>query len=295
MDAAFDPIDPDVVYVVPVQVTVADSGHTYVAAAKLRLTGGGDYDIEALYGDDPSATSTHTITDSSTVLGFLHEPDLQHLQEVETDATGRNLFVLSGCWHNHNNWVIIYDTESHDPQGTKIWLNEPDTGSAGLVGPSAMVVSAVHDTLYLVSSAQNPTDRDDLATKIYCFRVAQENEQVTGLTFDHTITVHCSVPGSRICNLYPRLCEEGQSTATLTSLAEDPVSGTLYAVGFSAPKFKEDARWPTFGTTLFTTPLLTVVRPEEPIAEAIALEDESLLLPLSVIFTGNADLMEEGL
>jgi internalin A len=286
MDAVFHPVNPDVVYVVPVQVTPEGSANKYVAAARLGLTGGGDYAVEELYGNDPSQRSTHTITDSSATVGFLNEPDLQHLQEVEIDSTGRNLFVLSSCWQNQNNWIVVYDAEHSEHGGTRIWLNDPNTGNAELAGPSAMVVSAVSDALYLVSSAQMPNDQDDLARSIYCFHVSKTNGQVTELKFDHTVTVRFPAPDSSICNLFLQLREGGRSTSTLTSLAEDPGSGTLYAVGCSAPKFKQEVRWPAFGTWLFTTPILAVAQPGARAVDAVELMDSQVLLPLSVVCTG---------
>jgi len=286
MDAAFDRKDPNLVYVVPVQVTSEGSAGPYVGAARLRLTGGGDYAVEALYGSNPSEVSTHTVTNESAVAGFLNEPDLQHLQEIEIDPTGKHLFVLSGCWHNQNNWVIVYDTEHPEPQGTTIWLNDPNAGSVGLVGPSAMVVSAVSDALYMVSSAQNPNDQKDLVTEVYCYEMNREDGQVTELKFDHTITVEFPAPVRSICNLYPNLCDLTRSLSMITSLTEDPHDGTLYVTGFSSPRFQSDVQWPAFGTSLFTTPALAVVRPGKVATEAVGLVEPSPFIPLSVVCTG---------
>lgn len=209
------------------------------------------------------------------------------MQEIEIDPAGETLFVLSSCWHNRNNWLLIYDTELSEPNATVVWLNHPVDGEPNLFGPSALVASAVDEKLYMVSSAQDPNDANDLATEIYCFAIAKSDGKAMGLTHDHTIAVTCPAPTSDICDRFPTLCREGRFHTTLTALAENADDGTLYATGFSGPAFQDEIDWPArakplFGTTLFTTPILAVVAPGQRVGRAVELTGTELVLPLSM-------------
>jgi len=103
-DCAFDPRDASIVYVVPVMV---DQGHgPYAAAAKLEITGGGDYEVLETYGVDPATdpNQSHSTTESTGEVVL--EPDMQHLHEIEIDARGKYLYVLSRYIHNNNDRVL---------------------------------------------------------------------------------------------------------------------------------------------------------------------------------------------
>jgi hypothetical protein len=53
-DAAFKACDPNIVYVVPVQVDPQDGNCPYQAAAKLELTGAGHHNLLQIYGKNPA-------------------------------------------------------------------------------------------------------------------------------------------------------------------------------------------------------------------------------------------------
>jgi hypothetical protein len=76
--------------------------------------------------------------------------------------------------------------------------------------------------------------------------------------------------------------------ATITSITEDPAEGTLYATGFTAPKFATEDALPygELDDSIFTTPILAVLPADtnEPV-EATEVAGCDLVLPLSIVWT----------
>jgi len=283
-DAVFDPVSPNFVYIVPVLVKSEDSPVPYQAAARLKCTGTGDYRVEALYGRDPAGESSTTVRDANHTRDFVYEPDLQHLHEVEIDATGRNLFVLSSCWENQNDVVVIYDTNGGDPHVA--WLNDPAKGDPNLIAPTAMVVSSQEEKLYLASSARTANNVDDLATKVYCFSLEKEEQQTLGLRLDKTIEIVGPEPDRSLCRAFPQLGGLDASVSMITSMVGNRTNDVLYVVGYTAPRFADGAKWPYQGTWLFTTPMMAVIKPQEGTVDMIDLRDGKMALPLSIVWTG---------
>jgi hypothetical protein len=288
-DAAFKPGDPNIVYVTPVMVDPQDGNCPYMATAKLQLTGGGNYDLLNLYGRNPAEESTSLPTDCSNVWNFLYDPDVYHLREVEVGPSGNHLFVLSSklyCDPNdpnvnkENNWVLIYDEATGNSSEVRVQLSDHN-----VIGPTAMVVSSLEEKVYLASSADGPNEPNDLMTEVYCFSVDKVGQTVVGLSYVYRLDINC--PSPDICSIHPSWCDASLGfVSAVTSLAEDLGDGTLYATGFTAPKFAEDKTLKA--TEFFTTPMLAALAPEanEPV-EAVIITDCDLALPLSLVWTGD--------
>jgi hypothetical protein len=133
LDVAFD---ADHVYVVPVVVN-PDGGEPYTAAAKLRLSAGGDspYELVELYDDAPLPNDNQC---------------RDNLREIELDSAG-NLYVLNVHSLNESDILWRYGT---DGTVERLDLGRPDGGSY-VPAPVAMYVSETVGTLYLASAASN--------------------------------------------------------------------------------------------------------------------------------------------
>ncbi|MFC1795418.1 hypothetical protein ACFL3Q_17760, partial [Planctomycetota bacterium] len=208
-DAVFHPEDNNIVYMVPVRV-ITDANVSYKAAVKLDLDTNkdgqrGDISVLRLYGDNPEDISS---IEAEYPLYIVHEPDYQHLREVELDADGNNLFVLSACSTNKNNWILAYEARSDDPQGSQedpkvkpLPLNDPNTGVPDLSAPSSMLVSSIEDRIYIASSTRDPIDTsdanfiNDLEAKVYCFSFTKTGQNtIHGLYYEKTIFIGFNEP-----------------------------------------------------------------------------------------------------
>ena len=312
-DAVFHPEDPNIVYIVPVRV-VTDKNVSYKAAVKLDLDTNkdgkrGDISILRLYGDNPDDISSIEAKDPLYIVG---EPDYQHLREVELDADGNNLFVLSACSTNKNNWILAYEARSDDPQGWQedpnvkpLPLNDPNIGVPDLSAPSSMLVSSAADRIYMASSAREPVDTNnvnfmnDLETKVYCFSFTKTGRQtIDGLYYEKTIFIDFNEPQMDESDPLKDLCTD-RFMSFITSMAED-LNGTLYVTGYSMPEFGGDAVFPDsdtlamYGAGWFMTPVLATI-PTPGTDKRYRTEDigtwdpdksKSLSLPLSIVWTG---------
>ncbi|MHC4109507.1 MAG: dockerin type I domain-containing protein [Planctomycetota bacterium] len=199
---------------------------------------------------------------------------------------------LAAAFQLNNHVTTESDSE------VRVWLNNPDLIDPNLItGPSAMVISSVEEKVYLASSATTPMDSNDLTTEVYCFSINKDPyTQTPNFTFENIVEVNCPEPSTNICTK-TEWCETNRCVSVITSMAEDPESGTLYVTGFTAPKFKEDAEWspvnaPDFFSNpeFFTTPMFAVVPPDVNTVEAIEITNYDLslplVLPLSIVWTG---------
>jgi hypothetical protein len=290
-DAAFNRDDPNIVYIIPVQVDPQDGNCPYRAAAKLELTGGGSCNLVRLYGKNPATDPCQSITLTSCDGDLVYEPDVQHLDEIEIDPYG-NLFVLSAHLCNSNNWLLVYDESVGNDSEIRIFLSDPN-----LTGPTAMVVSSFDDKLYLASSANTSAD---LMTEVYRFSIDRTGQDVTGITCDGTVDVNCPAPG--ICTTYPGVCDAGLGfVSAITSMAVSRKDGTLYVTGFTAPKFADEENLPSEVTEIFTTAMLAAAPADNnETVEAVEIAGCDLALPFSVVSTaleekcGGADFDLDG-
>lgn len=263
-DAAFDPHDSDVLYVVPVLVDNA-----YKAAARLRLTGDGAYTIEQVYGGDPSSNPVQsiTITDPNHTMSVLYEPDTQNVREIEVDSYG-NLYVLSSYRGNRNDWLLMYRADNPDHYD---YINLTDMG---IQSPSGMTMTS-NGRLFMTTSF---TDPDDFSAVLYAFD-AHVISPVSLRTFKLSECPH------------PDISYGLGYKAVITAMTEDIAAGKLYAVGFTSPFFHPDANWTNeIGLRkIFTTPfimefdLAAETSVVYPIVDAAS---QRVALPISVTWKG---------
>ena len=133
----------------------------------------------------------------------------------------------------------------------------------------------------------DPNDPDDLTSKVYRFSIDRVGETIVGLTHEGAVDISCPVPDTDICETWPDLCDLSQGfIATITSMIENPADGTLYAAGFTAPRFKENSSLAS--VPVFITPLMAVIPLDAtgPI-EATTITGCDLALPLAMAWTGS--------
>jgi len=286
-DAVFKPGDANIVYIVPVQVDPQDGNCPYMAAAKLQITGGGNYEILQLYGKNPATDpcQNNTITDCDGDL--VYEPDVQNLHEIEIDYEG-NLFVLSGHMYNENSWLLVYDEAIGNDSEVRLSLTETN-----IVGPTAMVVSLFEDKLYLASSTDGP---NDLISEVYRFSIADEILDESDLVLNDILEINCPEPS--VCESYPGMCDaELGYVSMITSMIEIPANNTLYVTGFTAPKFPDGATMSSYPYNqaggIFTTPMLAeVASGAGGVIEAVTITNNDLVLPFSMVCTESVTMPE---
>ncbi|MCH7814197.1 MAG: hypothetical protein IID40_09275, partial [Planctomycetes bacterium] len=302
LDVAFHPMDNTIAYVVPVLVVVDPnlSICPYKAAAKLQLTEqpDGTYTVDLLqvYGTDPSQDGCVTV---DTTLGcdfvFLH-PDVQRVREIEIDASGQNVFVLSAqALEPNNDWLLVFEESS----GSELRISAggtfpqpppdscPDSTGPGAplpASPAAMTLSACGDQLYLASSLAN-SDPYDVRTAVLVFDLQRDpGGQVIGLSLNRTIELDANGATGP---------DYGWGhLAVVTAIVEHPDTCDLLVTGFTAPRVDPQLSTsnPLYGqlfgsgSPIFTTPTLALVPAGQIFAPATALSCHDLVLPISAVF-----------
>jgi hypothetical protein len=292
-DVAFDRSDPNSVYVVPVLVTPQDAGTvgcSYMAAARLQLNGQGSYSVEQLFGLNPNLDpmQQNVVTDCNTVNNFVFEPDFQHLREIEVDVDGY-VYVLSAHELNENDWLLVYNQNAGSLPIGQIPLRE-----SGLEGPTAMTLAHTARSLFFASSREDKVDPNDLSARVFCFAIDKTVSQDPNIYFDRIIAINTPEPDRAVCESAPDLCEPAQFIRAITSMTISSC-GTLFATGFTAPKFTETANFNEIpfqiNQGIFTTPLLAAIPPNTsgPVTASQITQCDPfapLALPLSIIWTG---------
>jgi hypothetical protein len=163
LDAAFDPSNPNLVYVVPVVVDPDSDDEPYTAAAKLQITGPGTYSVDTIY-DEPPDTDDNQYRNA--------------LREIEVDADG-NVYVINS--HELNESDILWKFHTDDTI-TRVPLGIADS-ALYIPGPTGMCVSGSGSTgrLYLASSQKSVTD--PTSSTVYGLSLSD-------LTVARTITVN---------------------------------------------------------------------------------------------------------
>ncbi|HKQ50427.1 MAG TPA: hypothetical protein VJZ71_20300 [Phycisphaerae bacterium] len=261
-DAAFDPNDPDMVYVAPVHITPAGGGLPYRAVAKLRLSGNGNFELVRTYGANPADTPEIECINCTEIV---YQNDASRIREIEVDSYG-NLFVASALEVNDYNYLLIYPADG----GSEIRV--PLTGQ--VQAPSALHVSG--DKLYVSTSLDA---LDHASAVIHRYNIIRAGRNATLLEHDTDIPV----VGIR----------------HLTAMTTNPADGTLWAVGFysSACSTAQCAADPDCSggcdfpyqesDSIFTTPKVVIIAnpATTPVVQEVAtLGGSDLALPLSVIF-----------
>ncbi len=281
-DAVFDPADPSCVYVVPAVVTPVGRGacESFRAAARLGLTGGGNYTIEQLY--TPPAGS------SVVGCGAIPEPDLTQLREIELSPDGARLFVASAQAFNDNDWLLVFDASSSTLQ-QQLALSSIVPQSMPLTAPQAMTVGQTGGTSYLYLTSGVP-DLPDGRTRVYRLDASGVGAPQFAGVID--IAQPVCADGGLGCN------------AAVTSIAIDTASDSLWVAGYTSPRLAVDHPYgaPPFIVDgmpgpIFTTPTMASIAPDEawsmsppaaPTVEAIALAAGNLALPISIIVNGES-------
>lgn len=266
-DVAFD--SRGNAYVVPVVVDPpggAPNGCGYKSAAKLQLSGNGQFEVVELFGSNPAEYITPT-----TCQEMLNEPDRTRLREVEVDSTG-HVFVVSSYPLNANEYIMTYNSS-----GTETVHNI----SEFVKSPSAMLLSKCDESkLYLVSSSN---DLPNATTRVYRFTIDRSGTQLT-IQPDGWVDINNPTMGV------------GQFgfAATITALQEDPTSCELYAIGFTMERFAPNAdpfssELNPFSTSFRTLPTLAVFDPSTMQAvSSTALDCHSLAMPVAMAFVPGA-------
>jgi hypothetical protein len=279
-DIAVSPGDPNTLYVVPVLVTPAGGAHPYRGAAKLVFSDDPNQPacrVDQLYALDPEDYSSHVFTASDG--RGLHNPDFEHVSEIELDAQG-HVLLLSAHGYSDNKWILIFKEDDANALCGRV-----DLGALGIEAPTAMLASASASCAYLTARAggtQTP------ASVVYRLAMVDDGEGRVDLQLADEIQIVAPVPA--LCSDVPSACQGGYITA-ITSLAENPGDGTVYAVGFTIPKLIEaEPQWPAIiRRGIFATPFLAEIPPDGSEAITRLFTDSgptAPVLPMSIIWTG---------
>jgi len=304
LDVAFNPTDNTIAYVVPVLVVPEDTDPDqaicpYKAAAKLQLNEqpDGTYTTSLLdiYGTDPAQDDCVTVDPLAGCEFVLREPDVQRGREIEIDASGQNVFVLSAqALGTNNDWLLVFDEAS----GAELRISaggtfpQPAAPSCAPTGagvplpasPTAMALSACGDQLYLASSLANQ-DPSDVRTEVSVFDTQLNGGGgVTGLTLNRVIDIDNN---GAIGPDYG-----WGHMATVTAIAERLGTCELYVTGLTAPRVDpylsttDPLYGQLFGTgsPIFTTPTLAIIPAGQTTAIASELDCHDLILPISAVF-----------
>ncbi len=156
-DAAFDPSNPDIVYVGPVYVDLDDPTILcpYRSVARVDLSDATPA-ITHLYGESPQAAGTQPALGFNCDT-FIFNPDLSHIREIEVDNDGHLLVAASNSLNN-NQWLRIWDTT------LGIHLHDVELGnlSAPIEAPRAMtwVPSSDGGTIFFGTALTTPGATD---------------------------------------------------------------------------------------------------------------------------------------
>ncbi len=260
-DAVFGSNDPNVLYVVPVEVQPA-TGSTYRAAARLRLSGS-TYAVEQLYGLNPANDPTQNgdPPEMSVV-------DVQRLKEIEVDAYG-NAFVISGQNLNFNSWLLVYDAGGAESRYRLLDPNDPN--APGVRGPTALTLSRDGTCAYVAATATSYGATSTTVRRYWIQRGA--NDTVAGV-------LHEALSDAVVID----------NMRDVTSMVEHPCTGRLWVLGMMLEEPPQGWDWwgefATFGNdeAIFTQAMLAVVRPGDALVTATPLACHDLALPIAGVF-----------
>ncbi len=245
-DAVFDPGDANTLYVAPVVVETM-SGDTYDAVAKVTLTGGGGFNLVAVYGgeDDPYS-----------------DVRMAYPREIELSPGGGYLFVATAYASAfdysvvlNNDYILVYDVSAG---GAPLSTFQTYSMSPVLNGPTALHASKTvqgggNSYLYLAASI-NPLDDGLTEQSTRVFRLSHDGAGT--LTFAGIVDIS-----------NPVVIEDDAGegfVAQITAIAEDPEDGTVWVTGFTAPRYGPSypPNMSPFGdetADLFTVPTLAAI------------------------------------
>lgn len=234
VDAAYATGSDSHVYVAPVTVIVPAAGtvpeHAYRAVARLLL---GDearnYQVEALFGIDPATDSDPCANCTPTVPDGSCRPlcDFSGIREISVDGHG-NLLVLASVDDNDNDWLLVYGENAPGAPRAKTRIGELFEAAdvAAPRSPSTMLVSPHASGYLFLTSSIGKLNR--LTTPIYRLSFDPSSASVG---FAGMVEIEHPAPGAGANQI--------GNTAMIASLQMD-ADGSLYAVGFSAPRYDDD-------------------------------------------------------
>jgi hypothetical protein len=188
-----------------------------------------------------------------------------NLREIELDAAG-NVYVVNAHSLNESDTLWKYE-----PNGTMIKsLNLGNPNGVYIPDPLGLCVSNTTEMLYLASGQYNPADIN-------------------------STVVH----GVSLKNLTPQRSITIGGMQHVSSITEDPKSGTLWIAGFNMVSFPQ---WPDPTLAPFYRPSLAKVPYNSNAVQAVSIYDPNshdLALPVSIVWTrpvkcGGADLDGDG-
>jgi len=261
-DAAFDPNDPNVVYVGPVYVDVDDPAIEcpYRSVARVDLSGATPA-VTHLYGESPQAAG------GQPALGFncdtfIFNPDFTHIREIEVDNDGHLLVAASNSL-NDNQWLRIWDTAS----GMELHQIELGNLSAPIEAPTAMtwVPSSDGGTIFFGTALTTPGATD---TQVVRYELNVESPAPLANPTVYTIG-------------------EMQFVSSLVAL---PSTRDIVAIGYIRP-FLPDGTEFDDNSGIFTSPRIAILPDQAGVVTAQALNANGLALPLGAGFAPAADCL----
>jgi parallel beta-helix repeat protein len=293
-DVAFDPEDPDVVYVVPVVVesspTCSFFGEPcpyYKAAAKLTRQGDGSYQVTNVYGYEPAYDP-----DSNAEPPVAGDTYIQGQREIEVNSDG-HVLVLSAMGQTINNdWLLVYDAAS----GTELRRVSLMDVDPNLANPSTLVASR-HTSGRVYMSSQLDNDPGDNLTTLYRCTL-NPSAPSDPLVITDTIQVQCG-------NVLPPDNGYGHLLLT-TEVLENPNDGSLRLLGLAMARVDpevpaNDPQLFCVGCPLETQPWLAVVPAgstgpiDAELVSGSVPAGEELVLPLSAVQFVGGDISGDDL
>jgi hypothetical protein len=243
----------------------ADNNCVYIAPIVVKPAGKVAYKTAAKIQLSGSSYNIVTLYNDPDANKAGDNRDVNEIREVEVDTAG-NLYVLNSHYQYNESDILWKYNASSGEMIERMVLGDANWEANYVPSPTAMYLSTAQDMLYLASSI-NLAEAN--SSKIYGFSTSSET-----LTRARTIDVN--------------------GMGHVTSITEDPTTGTLWITGFSMklPKGKVSAfLFPEIypGSCQFYEPNLAEVSIDSNDVNAMctlsADTDNDLYLPLSIVWT----------
>ena len=239
----------------PILDVSMDADYVYVVPVVVSPDGAQTYTAAAKLKLLTDASPPYELVELYDEPPLLHDNQYRdHLREIEIDGDG-NLYVLNANAFNESDILWRYR-----PDGSidRVDLGRPD-GGAYVPAPIAMHVSATTGMLYLASALLDPVDPE--STTVYGFSTAGD---------DLALETSIVIPGLQ----------------HVTSMTEDPQSGTLWVAGFSVSDLSPypNPTRPAFYYARLAQ--ISLANEDVELLHLFAPASHDLSLPMSVLWTG---------
>ena len=233
----------------PILDVSMDADYVYVVPVVVSPDGAQTYTAAAKLKLLTDASPPYELVELYDEPPLLHDNQYRdHLREIEIDGDG-NLYVLNANAFNESDILWRYR-----PDGSidRVDLGRPD-GGAYVPAPIAMHVSATTGMLYLASALLDPV--------VYGFSTAGD---------DLALETSIVIPGLQ----------------HVTSMTEDPQSGTLWVAGFSVSDLSPypNPTRPAFYYARLAQ--ISLANEDVELLHLFAPASHDLSLPMSVLWTG---------